>query len=206
MVLGLLALVVGFADAASLGFADAASLFSGCPDLDSFRTPSIAAGFDPHTIDGFWYEQAYSDPAQVGSTCQTLNSTASADGSFSMAFRVLYIGKHIPFTINEAYTPTGKGPGLFSKRAEMPGGKLLELATVVVATEPSLILFSCLKEPLIPAVTEIVIATRDKQVDDAVVQAALALAAKQGVPGASNSSTKRVSHSGCDSGFDMVES
>ena len=201
MALGLLA----FADAASLGFAEAASLFSGCPDLDPFRTPSIAAGFDPHAIDGYWYEQAYSDPAQVGSTCQTLNSTASADGSFSMAFRVLYIGKH-PFTINEAYTPTGKGPGLFSKRAEMPGGKLLELATVVVATEPSLILFSCLKEPLIPAVTEIVIATRDKQVDDAVVQAALALAAKQGIPGASNSSTKRVSHSGCDSGLDTVES
>ena len=201
MLLGLLA----FADAASLGFADAASLFSGCPDLDSFRTPAIAAGFDPHAIDGYWYEQAYSDPAQVGSTCQTLNSTASSDGSFSMAFRVIYVGK-LPFTINEAYTPTGKGPGLFSKRAEMPGGKLLELATVVVATEPSLILFSCLKEPLIPAVTEIVIATRDKQVDDAVVQAALALAAKQGIPGASNSSTKRVSHSGCDSGFDMVES
>ena len=52
--------------------------------------------------------------------------------------------------------------------------------------------------------THKIIATRDKQVDDAVVQAALALAAKQGVPGASNSSTKRANHSGCDKGV-MVE-
>ena len=185
-----------------VGDADAVGPDSGCPDLASLRTPAVTAGFEPHSIDGFWYEQAYRDPAQVGSSCQTLNSTASSDGSFNIAFRVLY--GSIPFTIHELYTPTGKGPGLFSKRAEEPGGKLLELSTAIVATEPSLIIFSCLKEPLLPAVTEIMIATRDKQVSDAVIEAALALAAKQGVPHASNSSTKRANHSGCDRLVDDV--
>jgi hypothetical protein len=52
-----------------------------------------------------FYEQAYSDLAQVLASCQTLNcsfTTPAAAGV--MAFKVKYYGA-IPFTIQELYTP-----------------------------------------------------------------------------------------------------
>lgn len=77
----------------------------------------------------------------------------------------------IPFTITELYTP-GKEVGLYSKNADMPGGKLLTLPTVLVDVEEdysAMTLYSCL-EIGGQAVRELVIATKDENVDDTYVQ------------------------------------
>ena len=75
-----------------------------CPDITKFRSKTMAASFDPARLTGFWYEHAYIDIAQVGSSCQTLNSTYdAASGLISMPFAVKY--GPIPFTIVELYTP-----------------------------------------------------------------------------------------------------
>jgi hypothetical protein len=75
-----------------------------CPDITKFRSKAVAASFDPERLTGFWYEHAYIDIAQVGSSCQTLNSTYdAASGLISMPFAVKY--GPIPFTIVELYTP-----------------------------------------------------------------------------------------------------
>lgn len=49
-----------------------------CPNITAFRSPSVLEGFKPALLDGFWYEQAFIDIAQIGAACQTLNSTLDA--------------------------------------------------------------------------------------------------------------------------------
>lgn len=114
------------------------------------RSKTIIDSFDPAKLNGLWYEQAYIDVAQIGATCQTLNSTfvphehdwslpspssTSGDtinGNVVMAFKVNY-GK-IPFTITELYTQNQPpANGSYTKTAEVPGGKLLKLDTVFVS-------------------------------------------------------------------------
>lgn len=114
------------------------------------RSKTIIDSFDPAKLNGLWYEQAYIDVAQIGATCQTLNSTfvpqehdwslpspssSSRDtinGNVVMAFKVNY-GK-IPFTITELYTQNQPpANGSYTKTAEVPGGKLLKLDTVFVS-------------------------------------------------------------------------
>ena len=107
--------------------------------LELCRSGTVASSFDPAKLNGMWYEQAYTDIAQVGASCQTLNSTfvqppnpaSSNDGNVVMAFKVNY-GK-IPFTITELYTQNQPPVnGFYTKTAEMPGGKFLKLSTVFV--------------------------------------------------------------------------
>eukprot|EP00041_Stephanoeca_diplocostata_P009453 m.145814 g.145814 ORF g.145814 m.145814 type:complete len:205 (+) comp17743_c0_seq3:293-907(+) len=102
-----------------------------CPELAPLRTNVVTNSFVPEKLSGLWYEWAYTDPAQIGSSCQTLNASLKPDGIVDMAFRVTY-GK-IPFTIVEIYTPTNtSGKGIYIKRAQAPGSKLLELPSVFV--------------------------------------------------------------------------
>ena len=81
----------------------------------------------------------------------------------------------MPFTIVEEYTPmAGQPSGLFYKTAKMPGGSLLRLATVVVdadARNGTYVLFSCLDLGPLPAVTELVVASRARSLDDAALAA-----------------------------------
>merc|ERR1711988_934197 len=115
---------------------------SACPDLESMRSESVISHFDPAQLTGFWYEQAFMDIAQVGASCPTLNSTRTESDVVSMDLKVKY--GFIPFTITELYTPEGT-PGIYNKNAKMPGGGLLNLATVVVDVQPAyMILFSCI--------------------------------------------------------------
>jgi len=90
-----------------------------CPDVETFRSTNITDGsFDPKKLDGLWYELAYHDPAQIGSTCQTLNSTLdTATGKLVMPFSVKY--GPVPFTIVEEYSPTSE-VGVYSKIALPP--------------------------------------------------------------------------------------
>mmetsp|Transcript_18870 Transcript_18870/g.39265 ORF Transcript_18870/g.39265 Transcript_18870/m.39265 type:complete len:194 (+) Transcript_18870:96-677(+) len=137
---------------------------SACPDLTSLRSDFVRSEFDPLRLVGSFYkENFYYDIAQVGATCQTLNVTkGSDDGSLSMDFQVRYVGK-LPFTITELYTANGE-VGVYKKNADMPGGKLLSLPTVVVDVNPDysfMTLYSCL-EVGGRAVRELIIATTDE--------------------------------------------
>ena len=116
----------------------------------------------------------------MGASCPTLNSTLdNATSVVSMDLKVKY--GFIPFTITEIYTPEDK-PGLYNKNAAMPGGKLLNLATVVADVQSTyVILFSCI-DIAVTHVTEVVIATRGRSVSDTDYAAILATAHSLGVP------------------------
>ncbi|GMH47723.1 hypothetical protein TrVE_jg8932 [Triparma verrucosa] len=156
-----------------------------CPDLLALRSDFITSElFEANQLNNFYYEQLYHDIAQVGAKCQTLNVTSSDsdDGVINMAFSVKY--GPVPFTINEIYTPTKAGPGLFNKNADMPGGKLLTLPTVVMDVAPdysTMTLYSCLELPGSNAVRELVIATIDPEPSDETVQALIETAIDAGV-------------------------
>eukprot|EP00656_Telonema_subtile_P001664 TRINITY_DN10726_c0_g1_i6.p1 TRINITY_DN10726_c0_g1~~TRINITY_DN10726_c0_g1_i6.p1 ORF type:complete len:214 (-),score=26.98 TRINITY_DN10726_c0_g1_i6:263-904(-) len=110
------------------------SAAASCPaNMSAYRTSHVATSFEPSMLDGFWYEHAYIDLAQVGSSCQTLNGTHSdSTGVILMDFAVKY--GPIPFTIVEQYTPKNASTtrGLYTKQAKMPGGKFLTLSTVML--------------------------------------------------------------------------
>ena len=42
----------------------------------AFRSANVTAHFDPKMLEGLWYEQAYMDIAQKGSSCQVPCSVA----------------------------------------------------------------------------------------------------------------------------------
>jgi hypothetical protein len=157
-----------------LALAVVAAASAACPDLTQFRTDAIKTSFDPAMLVGFWYEQAYTDIAQAGSSCQTLNTTyvdpsaAKDPGMLSMDFKVKY--GPLPFTIVEQYRPQdATTKGWYKKKADMPGGGLIVLPTVVVDATLSadktqydtMTLYSC-----DVGVTELVFATRVKAFDN----------------------------------------
>merc|ERR1711988_1475106 len=112
------------------------------------------------------------DVAQAGASCPTL-----------------------PFTITEIYTPESVS-GLYNKNAAMPGGKLLNLATVVVDVQPEyMILFSCI-DVAITHVTEVVIATRQRTPGQEAVANITSTAHALGVPFA-DKDLSRVNWSSC---------
>jgi len=95
-----------------------------------------------------------------------------------MAFDVTYDGTKVPFTIGEIYTPDpslGAGRGVYKKRAQEPGGKFIEIPTVVVdlATSPdgryeTMTLYSC---TAFGAFHELVFATRARTASASVLGA-----------------------------------
>ena len=152
-----------------------------CPaDLSSMRSARVVSSFDAASLTGMWHEQAYIDVAQVGSKCQTLNGTLSAVGELSMRFRAKY--GPVPFALTETYTPMANASsGLYWKRAQVPGGKLLKLRTVVVDVNPAaggvFVLFSC-----VGLIKELVVASRTGTLDNETLAESLAMAHKLGVP------------------------
>ena len=179
---------------AAVLFAVLAAHISGattCPDLLSERSDYVKSSFDPKFMEGLWYEHNYIDIAQVGSTCQRLNGTYFDDSKvLNMDFSVQY--GPLPFTITEIYNPPANASeadrGYYIKRAKMPGSKLLLFPTVVVDATlntstnlyDKLIMHSCTVK-LDILVQEIVIATRNKLEDPAVLNTMQAEAKKEGV-------------------------
>ena len=108
------------------------------------------------------------DIAQVGASCPTFNNTHDeAAGVISMALSVKYTV--VPFTITEVYTPyNATTRGWFAKRAQMPGGKLLTLPTVVVdATADTMTLYTCINPLHAAQVNELVFASRSRTINSA---------------------------------------
>ena len=171
------------------------ALAAKCPDLPAQRTGAVISSFDPARLGGLWYEHEFKDVAQIGSRCQTLNASyALGSGVVTMAFAVDY-GK-VPFTINEVYAPATVSKtnatriaGFYTKTAQVPGGSLLTLPTVVVdvgapaavgGRYTTMTLSTCTVKLGI-AVHELVLATRSRARDDARLAAMVATATKQGV-------------------------
>lgn len=174
----------------------------GCPDISTYRTERAKA-LDAEKLRGMWYELAYSDLAQLGSTCQTMNVTVNDDGvSLKSNFSVKYLNGKVPFTIIEEYRPKVNGTsiitGVYDKTADMPGGKFLVLPTVVVDVTvanthddannldekvyDTLILAVC--KPLVGTskVTEVQFFAREHSPMPSALNAMKAVAKEQGVP------------------------
>lgn len=49
-----------------------------CPDLTTLRTDNVLSNYNTMKMDGFWYEVAYEDLAQLGESCQYYNKTVIA--------------------------------------------------------------------------------------------------------------------------------
>ena len=179
--------------------AAAAAAFDDCPDLAPLRTSRVAAMAPADVaaaLSGFWYEHGYIDIAQVGASCQTTNGTVDdAAGHVSMDFAVKY--GRIPFHITEAYAPEAASGVFVKTAASVPGGDLIKLPTALVDVSPdAYILFSCLKEPLLPPVRELVIAGRTSSMDDDTFAKLIGIAEAQQVP-FNASEVHRVNHTGC---------
>ena len=101
-----------------------------CPDLPSLRQASVVGGFDAARLRGGWYENAYTDIAQVGAKCQRINNTvAVGDQKISQHFSTKY--GPLPFAMTYTYAPVNGSAGVYSKYVE--GAKvLLTLPTVMV--------------------------------------------------------------------------
>uniref|UniRef100_A0A7S4VZT9 Lipocalin/cytosolic fatty-acid binding domain-containing protein n=1 Tax=Alexandrium monilatum TaxID=311494 RepID=A0A7S4VZT9_9DINO len=164
---------------------------AGCStkDVAAMRSDAVKDGFDPAAFEGFWYEHAYIDPAQVGASCQTLNATLNpATGEVATDFSVRYGA--VPFTIKEFYDPVDPATrGVYNKHVQIPfnipGGSLIQLPTAVVDVQRSsdgsryetMILYSCLA-----LVSEVVIATRGPTLERESLQVLLQTAKERGVP------------------------
>eukprot|EP00928_Gymnodinium_smaydae_P029093 TRINITY_DN2200_c0_g1_i1.p1 TRINITY_DN2200_c0_g1~~TRINITY_DN2200_c0_g1_i1.p1 ORF type:complete len:238 (+),score=18.18 TRINITY_DN2200_c0_g1_i1:46-714(+) len=193
------------------------SVSAGCPALPSLRSDAVKQDFDPAKLSGLWYEHAYFDIAQVGAACQTLNASFnSEDQKVTMDFSVRYLGRLVPFTIKEIYTPRGESgsseqpiPGLYSKNVDEPGGKWLTLPTVVVDVGHEvdgkydfMILYSCLDQlgsvniPFGAKLHALTIATREDTIDPKFLDALITTAHAQGVV-FDDKSLNYVDHSKC---------
>eukprot|EP00408_Alexandrium_pacificum_P002169 CAMPEP_0171231124 /NCGR_PEP_ID=MMETSP0790-20130122/39744_1 /TAXON_ID=2925 /ORGANISM="Alexandrium catenella, Strain OF101" /LENGTH=219 /DNA_ID=CAMNT_0011697345 /DNA_START=40 /DNA_END=699 /DNA_ORIENTATION=- len=156
------------------------------------RSDRVAADFEPKGMEGFWYEHAYIDPAQMGASCPTLNAKVdNTTGEIATDFSVLYSA--VPFTIKEYYEPVEPAVnGVYKKHVQIPfgipGGSLIRLPTAIVDAQMSkdgsryetLIMYSCWATPL-ATVRELVVATRSPEVDHAVLKAMLQTARERGV-------------------------
>merc|ERR1719461_2133849 len=156
---------------------------SPCGDILSYRSDEVKQNFNPIFLEGFYYEQVYSDIAQVGADCQTLNVTT--DGTtLSMDFSVKY--GPIPFTIVEVYLEVDSSEkGYFNKNAKMPGGKLLTLPSVFVHVEggssrgyDAMVIYSCLSLAR-QKVQEVIIATKEVEVPQERLKSLIATVVNQ---------------------------
>ena len=105
-----------------------------CPDVSQFRTDAVRGGVDLKVVSGVWYESLFTDPSQVGASCQVFNNTLlSTTVDFEQHFSVLY-GK-IPFAQTYVFEATDAVnlPGVYSKY--LKGMKdVLQLPTALVGT------------------------------------------------------------------------
>jgi len=97
--------------------------------IEQFRTDTVQTGFDISKTEGLWYEIAFRDVAQAGSSCQTFtNVVQSSTGEMSQTVSVRY--STLPYTQTIKYEPTSTKKGVFKKHLE--GAGFFELPTVVV--------------------------------------------------------------------------
>lgn len=85
-----------------------------CPNLPSLRSAAVRAGFSAPKATGVWYENRYTDLAQIGASCQRMNKTAAADSnSISETYEVYY--GSLPFSLPLFYNATPNERGVSSR-------------------------------------------------------------------------------------------
>lgn len=105
-----------------------------CPLLANMRTAHVRNNsFDLTSVNGFWYENAFVDVAQVGARCQKINNTVDSS-QITQNLHVLY--DKLPFQQTYIYAPEKDSngtliKGLFSKYLK-DGKYLLRLPTVII--------------------------------------------------------------------------
>ena len=86
------------------------SALATCPNLASLRSSTVAHSWDAASANGIWYENRFTDLAQIGASCQHMNKTAQPDGSVSETYTVQY--GPLPFPLPLYYNASGKPLGV----------------------------------------------------------------------------------------------
>jgi len=168
---------------------------------------AIKSEFKPELLDGFWFEQSYSDFAQIGASCQTLSiAFDESTEALSSNFSVMY--KSSPFTIVENYKSEGYR-AVYRKSAKaphgIPGGSLVGLPTAVIGAElsatgstyESVSFYSCIQVgPVILHAIEIF--SRSSTLDEARLSKITDSGLATGIP-IPKSALIRVNHTACGS-------
>jgi hypothetical protein len=84
-----------------------------CPDLATLRSSAVKSSFSVDRLDGLWYENRYTDPAQIGASCQRMNKTGLASGNIKETYEVYYA--KTPFPLPLIYNATTGVLGLFNR-------------------------------------------------------------------------------------------
>jgi hypothetical protein len=84
-----------------------------CPSLAALRSKAVSTSFSAPFTSGLWYENRYTDLAQIGARCQMMNKTAQADGSISEDYKVYY--GNLPFPLPLYYNATPGELGVSSR-------------------------------------------------------------------------------------------
>lgn len=91
-------------------FALLRSVTAACPNLSTLRSANVTASFSAALANGVFFENRYTDLAQIGARCQTMNKTAAADGlSISESYDVYYgpLRFPLPLYYNASGLPRG---------------------------------------------------------------------------------------------------
>jgi hypothetical protein len=95
--------------ASLLTLACCGAALAACPSLPSLRSPAVAASFSAPLANGLFYENRYTDLAQIGARCQRMNKTALPSGSISEDYQVYYGSTPFPLPLVYNATPSQRG-------------------------------------------------------------------------------------------------
>lgn len=186
----------------SVGLFAAPAHAFGCVDLPSLRSSTVLASFDASKLTGTWYENAYTDPGQVGASCQTINNTLTSDGLIVQHFSTRY--GIIPFAQTYDYEPVGNATSAVYKKYLTGAKLLLQLPTVVVdvtegagGTYTQMIEYTCKPILGVASAQELRFLSRERTIAASALAAMKQTAVAAGVPSSTVNSVKDVDYSKC---------
>ena len=156
-----------------------------CPALPPLRSPAVKANFSVSNVGGLWYENRYTDPAQIGARCQRMNKTGLSDGSIDETYEVYY--GDVPFPLPLVYNASGGERGVFSRYMSLAPFAAFPSVVVDFDVVPggtsysALVEFLCWDAPLNITYIEFRISTRDPSPSPAYLDSLEARARALGV-------------------------
>ena len=150
-----------------------------CPPLASLRSPAVSSNFSAALLSGpLWFENRFSDLAQLGARCQRMNKSALADGanSFAEVYEVFY--GDLAFPLPLLYNGSGQPLGVSSRSlAALPEVSFPSVVMDVTAggadgAYDTLIEYLCWEIPLLNLdYVEVRLSTRQAAPPDALLDA-----------------------------------
>lgn len=155
-----------------------------CPPLPPLRSPAVKANFTVSELGGLWYENRYTDPAQIGASCQRMNKTGLADGSIRETYEVYY--GDVPFPLPLVYNATTSERGVFSRYMSLAPFAAFPSVVVDFDAAPggsysALVEYLCWDAPLNITYIEFRISTREAAPSPAYLDSLVARARALGV-------------------------